>query len=184
MDTDINHIIQESINGDKKFQEILLKKLNPLIYKCIYRCYSVNESSIEDLVQEGYIVILLSLKSYDKKYNVHFLRYVQTKLQFFYINYYRNTRRLRETKSIHEYEAFLRDENISLDDKITNEEEITELMKNIEKLPKKEKEVLNLYYNHEYSMEEIAKSLNIAYRTAIWRKYNAVCRLKKMMLMK
>lgn len=182
MDTDINHIIQESINGDKFFQEILLKKLNPLIYKCIYRYYPINESIIEDLVQEGYIIILLSLKSFDKNRNVHFLRYVQIKLQFFYKNYYRNTRHQRETNSIHEYEDFLWDEKISLEDKIADEAEISELMKNIDKLPEKEKDVLNLYYNYEYSMEEIARSLNIAYRTAIGRKYTAVCRLRKMML--
>lgn len=190
MDTDINYIIQKSLNGDKKFQEILLKKLHPLIYKNIYRYYSVEDSIVEDLVQEGYIVILKSLKSFDKNRNVHFLRYVKTKMYYYYKNFYRNTKHQRETISLNqklestnnnlELENIIVDSNISLEDKISKEEEIKEILKNIEKLSKKEQDVLNLYYKEELTMDEIAGKLNIAYRTVIGRKYTAICKLKKM----
>lgn len=191
MDTDINYIIQESINGDKYYEEILLKKLHPLIYKNIYRYYDVHDSIVEDLVQEGYIVILKSLKSFNEERNVHFLNYVKTKIFYFYKNYYRNTKKERKTISLNqklentdnsnELENLIKGSSISPEDAIIKKEELHEMNKNIKKLSKKEIDVLNMYYYDKFSMHEISENLNIAYRTAIGRKYTALCKLKKMM---
>lgn len=189
MDTDINHIIQESLNGNKNYQEILLKKLHPLIYKSIYSYYDAKDSITEDLAQEGYIIILQCLKNYDKGRNVHFLRYVKTKLNFFYKNYYRNTKKQRETKSLNqkiedsdaniEIENIIAVKNISPEDEIAYRDEIDGINANITKLSKKEQDVINLFYYEELNMYEIAKKLNIAYRTAIGRKYTALKKLRK-----
>lgn len=191
MDTDINYIILKSINGDKIFQEILIKKLHPLIYKNIYKYYEINDNIIEDLVQEGSIIILIALKTYNENLNVHFLGYVKTKLNYYYKNYYRNTKNLRRTVSFNqkigdansdiELENILIDKTIDPIDKFIIEEKIKELINNIEKLSIKEQNILNMYYREEQSMLEISKQLNIAYRTAIGRKYTAIQKLKKMM---
>lgn len=190
MDTDINYIILKSINGDKKFQEILLKKMRPLIYKNIYKYYEPNDNNIEDLVQEGYIIILKSLKTYNKTLNIHFLGYVKSNLIFYYKNYYRNTKNQRKTISLNQtlcdsqsslgLENLIADKSIDPVDNITKNEEIKELLTNIQKLSIKEQNVLNMYYIDELSMSEISKQLNIAYRTAIGRKYTALQKLKKM----
>lgn len=84
MDSDINYIIQQSLNGDKNNQEILLDMLSPLIYKNIYKYWKTKDPIVEDLVQEGYIVILKSLKNFDKSRNVHFLHYVKIKIIYYY----------------------------------------------------------------------------------------------------
>ncbi|NLK65574.1 MAG: hypothetical protein GX289_10840, partial [Tissierellia bacterium] len=84
MHSDINYIIQESLKGDKIYQEILLKRLNPLIFKNIYKYYSPSNPLTEDLLQEGYIIILQALKNYDMNKNVHFLQYVKISLYYFY----------------------------------------------------------------------------------------------------
>lgn len=191
MDSDINYIIQKSVNGDKEFQEILLKKLHPLIYKNIYRYYSVGDDIIEDLVQEGYIIILQSLKSFDENRNVHFLGYVKIKLDFYYKNYYRNTKNQRYTVSLNqklgdtdssiELENIIIDEKFNLEDNFLKKEEISELLTNIKKLSRKEQDILNLYYKNELTMKEISNQLNIAYRTAIGRKYTAIVKLKNLM---
>jgi len=191
MDSDINYIIQKSVNGDKEFQEILLKKLHPLIYKNIYRYYSVGDDIIEDLVQEGYIIILQSLKNFDENRNVHFLGYVKIKLDFYYKNYYRNTKNQRNTVSLNqklgdtdssiELENIIIDEKFNLEDNFFKKEEISELLTNIKKLSRKEQDILNLYYKNELTMKEISNRLNIAYRTAIGRKYTAIIKLKNLM---
>lgn len=188
MDTDINYIIQNSIKGDKNSQEILLNKLHPLIYKNIYKYYQFNDDIVEDLVQEGYIIILKSLKTYDENLNVHFLGYVKTKLRFYYKNYYRNTKNQRQTislnQTINSAYSILKLDNKTIDntiDELTKEESYKELQTNIEKLSTKEQNVLNMYYSDKLSMSEIARILNIAYRTAIGRKYMAIQKLKKMM---
>ena len=86
MNSDINYIIQESLKGDKYYQEILLKRLNPLIFKNIYLYYHPSSPIIEDLAQEGYIIILQSLKDYDENKNAHFLQYIKIKIHYFYKN--------------------------------------------------------------------------------------------------
>ena len=191
MDTDINYIIQNSIKGDKISQEILLNKLHPLIYKNIYKYYQINDDIIEDLVQEGYIIILKSLKTYNENLNVHFLGYVKIKLKYYYKNYYRNTKNQRQTISldqtvhganfVHRLEAKTYANSIDPIDKLIKKENNKELQANIKKLSIKEQNVLNMYYIDELSMSEIANQLNIAYRTAIGRKYIAIQKLKKMM---
>jgi len=188
LDTDINYIIQNSIKGDKKSQEILLNKLHPLIYKNIYKYYQFNDDIIEDLVQEGYIIILKSLKTYDESLNVHFLGYVKTNLRFYYKNYYRNTKNQRKTislnQTINSSFSTLNLDNKTIDntiDELTKKESYKELQTNIEKLSTKEQNVINMYYIDKLSMSEIAKILNISYRTAIGRKYMAMQKLKKMM---
>jgi len=188
LDTDINYIIQNSIKGDKIYEEILLNKLRPLIYKNIYIYYQFNDDIIEDLVQEGYIIILKSLKTYDENLNVHFLGYVKTKLKFYYKNYYRNEKNQRQTislnQTINSVNDIIKFDNKTADntiDELIKEESYKELQTNIEKLSTKEQNVLNMYFIDELSMSEIAMLLNIAYRTAIGRKYVAMQKLKKMM---
>ena len=85
-DTDINYIIQMSLKGDKKYQEILLNDLKPLLYKNIYKYWSNNDPMVEDLLQEGYIVVLHALESFDINKGIHFLAFVKSRIKYFYLN--------------------------------------------------------------------------------------------------
>lgn len=177
MPSDINYIIQMSLNGDKNCQEFLLQKLRPLIYKNIYMYWNKTDPLTEDLAQEGYALILESLKSYDKKYNVHFLQYAKIKIIYFYKNYYRNNKKYKNEMDIPE-NAASGDEKSALD-RVIAEEEIKELLINLKKLNIKEQEIIYLYYDKQIPLTEIAKSLNIPYMTALGRKQTALKKLKK-----
>ncbi len=177
MVSDINYIIQMSLNGDKNCQEILLQKLKPLIYKNIYMYWNTSDPIAEDLAQEGYALILESLRSYDKKYNVHFLQHAKTKIIYFYKNYYRNNKKHNNEINIPE-NVSSSDEKSALD-RVIAEEEIKELLINLNKLNVKEQEVIYLYYDKQMPLTEIAKNLNIPYRTALGRKQTALKKLKK-----
>lgn len=193
MDTDINYIIQESLKGNKKTQGILLNKLHPLIYKNIYQYYSHDNDIVEDLVQEGYVVILNSLKSYEETKEVHFLGYVKSNLYYFYKNYYRNTKNQRKTISLNQNIGEWNKNNsqelgsimlgCALDpiEEVLLKEEINELFNNIKNLSEKEQKVLIMYYIDELEVKEISSQLQVAYRTVIWRKYIALKKLKKLM---
>jgi RNA polymerase sigma factor (sigma-70 family) len=191
MDTDINYIIQESLKGNKKSQEILLNKLHPLIYKNIYIYYSQDDHIVEDLVQEGYVVILKSLKSYEENKGVHFLGYVKTNLFYFYKNYYRDTKNQRKTISLNQN---IGEQNNSQEigsimigcaldpiEEVLLKDEINELFNNIKKLSKKEQKILNMFYIDELEIKEISNHLQKAYRTVVWRKYIALKKLKELM---
>lgn len=187
MDSDINYIIQESLNGDKNYQEILLERLNPLIYRNIYKYYNYGDPIIQDLVQEGYVVILQALKTFDKSRGVHFLYYTKTKIVFFYKNQYKNNHTL--TKEIPLSES-MKQINIERDkiennsctlENIIKKESIDELLININKLKIKEQEIIFLYYYDNKSLKEISETLNIPYRTVIGKKKTALKKLKQLL---
>lgn len=176
MDSDINHIIQMSLNGDKNYHEILLQKLKPLIFRNIYTYWNPMDPITEDLEQEGYLLILESLKTYDKNQSVHFLHYIKIKILYFYKNYYRKIK--NENRNIKFEEKLYTESSL---DSILKKEIINELLLNIQKLSPKEQKVIYLYYYEQMPMKEIPINLNIPYRTCIGRKYCAIKKLKKYM---
>lgn len=177
MDSDINYIIRMSLNGDKNYQEILLQMLRPLIYKNIYSYWYPIDPLTEDLAQEGYALILESLKSFDENLNTHFLYYVKTRLIYFYKNYYRNNKQ-KNVKSINENNIHEAKNTLDI---IIAKEEISELLINIKKLNANEQKILYLYYYQQLSMTEISEILSIPYRTTIGKKQTAVKKLKKIL---
>lgn len=183
MNSDINYIIQKSLNGDKNYQEILLKRLNPLIYKNIYKYYNPSNPLTEDMVQEGYIIVLQSLKDYDKKRNVHFLHYVKTRLYYFYKNFYKSNTKYNplSIEYLNKMGKELNSKDISQIDVIILKEETEKLYKCINELSKKEQRILRLFYFEQYSIQEISKELNIKYRAVINIKSNTIKKLRRMM---
>lgn len=183
MYSDINYIIQKSLKGDKNYQEILLKRLNPLIYKNIYQHCFPSNPLVEDLAQEGYIVVLQSLKDYDKKRNVHFLQYVKIRLCYFYKNFFKDTSKYNSLSM--ENLNRLGKELISSDanqlEAIILKEEKDALIKCINELSEKEQKILLLFYFEGFSIQEISKKLKIKYRSVINTKFNAIKKLRRVM---
>jgi RNA polymerase sigma-70 factor (ECF subfamily) len=179
MDSDINHIIQQSLKGDKNFQEILLKKLRPLIYKNIYKYWRVWDTEAEDMAQEGYIVILTSLKTFDSSKNVHYLHYIKTKLEYFYKNKSRKFRLRTNVSSLqenrHEYEDATKLGSI---EQAIKQEEKYELLKSIQNLSSEEQEIIYLYYFLGQSMKSISNSLGIKYGKVLSLKRKALAHLR------
>jgi len=185
MISDINYIIQMSLNGDKKCQEILLETISPLIYKNIYLYWEPSDPITEDLAQEGYEFVLRSLDEYDPEQNVHFLHYIKIKIIFFYKNQYRSSKKSRKEISLSNDEFFSEylihesDNSQWALDKIISEESADELRKNIDRLTAYDREIIYLYYYELIPLHEISKLLNIPYSTAGGRKQHAIKKLRK-----
>lgn len=179
-DTDINYIIQMSLKGDKKYQEILLNELEPLLYKNIYRHWSVNDPIIEDLLQEGYVVVLQALKAFDESKEIHFLAFIKSKIRYFYLNCYRNS--LKHAKNsishcnIDDLEIGDLKENV--EEKILKDEEISLLESCIGMLTEKERQLIYSFYFDETPIGEIAEKLNISYSTACCKKSQVLKKLR------
>lgn len=177
-DSDINYIIQMSLIGDKNYQEILLNKLKPLIYKNVNKYIDLNPSLKEDFIQEGYALILESLKTYDATRNVHFLYYVKTKLNYYYKNYFKNEYKqhmsLLSQNQVDTYSLF------DLDNVIEKEKN-KHLLESIKKLNAEQQKILYLYYYKKLSLKEISSILHMPYRTVIGKKNSAIKKLKKLL---
>lgn len=177
-DPDINHIIQLSLIGDKNNQEILLNRLKPLIYKNINKHIKISPSQREDLIQEGYVIILESLKTYDIRRNVHFLHYVKIKLEFYYKNYFKNEYK-RHTFLLSENQA---DSYYVYDsDNLIVNEETKLLLESIKKLNAEQQKILHLYYYKKLTLKEISCILHMPYGTVVGKKKSAIKKLKKLL---
>ena len=85
---EIEDLLEFSRRGDPKSKEAVLLKLQPLIISSIKRYY--NKIDIyDDLIQEGYEIILLCIHDYDPNKGVHFLGYIKLKLKYHYLNKYK-----------------------------------------------------------------------------------------------
>ena len=180
MHSDINYIIQESLKGDNNYIEILLKRLTPLIFKNIYKYYMPSDPLSEDLLQEGYIVILQALKDYDIKRNVHFLRYIEIKLYYFFLNLYKEAVRHRtlSIEALNSAGKQIRGRYINPLNLIILREEKHKLYKCINELSEKEQIIIRLFYFDGLLIPEISLELNIEYRAVINAKSRAVKKLK------
>lgn len=190
MISDINYIIQMSLNGDKKCQEILLETISPLIYKNIYLYWDPLDPITEDLAQEGYEFVLRSLNEYEPEQNVHFLHYIKIKVIFFYKNRYRSSKKYRKEISLSNdefFSEFLIQESDSSQctlDKMISEESADELRRNIDRLSAVEREIIYMHYYELLTINEISELLNIPYSTAWGRKQSAIKKLRKYLTLK
>jgi RNA polymerase sporulation-specific sigma factor len=183
MQPDINYIIQESLKGDKIYVEILLKRLNPVIFKNIYTYWSPSDPLTQDLQQEGYMIILQSLKDFDTDRTVHFLQYVKIRLYYFYKDYFKKSIKNDALSMDHLYETgreLISDCRDQLTSIILKEEEDS-LHKCIDELSEKEQMIISLFYFRRLSIQEIADKLGIKYRAVINIKSNAVRKLRRKM---
>ena len=183
MQPDINYIIQESLKGDKIYVEILLKRLNPVIFKNIYTYWSPSDPLTQDLQQEGYMIILQSLKDFDTDRKVHFLQYVKIRLYYFYKDYFKKNIKNDALSMDHLYETgreLISDCRDQLTSIILKEEEDS-LHKCIDELSEKEQMIISLFYFRRLSIQEIADKLGIKYRAVINIKSNAVRKLRRKM---
>mgnify|MGYP000980156955 CR=1 FL=1 len=183
MDSDINYIIQESLKGDKIYAEILLKRLNPLIFKNIYTRYSPSDPFIQDLQQEGYIMVLQSLKDFDPGRNVHFLQYIKVRLTYFYKNYFSKSTK-DKTLSLDDLREAGKEIISEGMDQVTSvliKEEKEALHRCIDELTEKEQMILKLFYFKELSIQEISETLNMKYRSVINTKSYALNKLRRKM---
>ncbi|NLJ57718.1 MAG: sigma-70 family RNA polymerase sigma factor [Tissierellia bacterium] len=183
MVSDINHIIQRALKGDKNYQEILLKRLTPLIYKNIYTYYEPAHPLVEDLAQEGYMVILESLKDYKENFNAHYLHFIKIRLYYFYKNLSKENYKYSTTsiEDLKEKGRELKREDISLQERLIIKENRETLYKSLNKLSENERKILLFYYFQGLTMKEISLKLNLKYRTVINMKSLALKKLRDML---
>ncbi|WP_427338017.1 RNA polymerase sigma factor [Caloranaerobacter sp. DY30410] len=188
MYSEINKLLDAAKNGNMTAKEKLLFKLKPIILSSIKRYFNKTDL-YKDLIQEGYEIILRALRDYDKDKGVHFLGYVKAMLKFHYLN---NSRKNREHISLNqtinlkddrlELMDCIADENLLQDEIVIKNEEVLDLVRALDELTERQKEIVFMYYIQNISLKEISKRLNISYRTAVNIKTSAIKRLMAYLL--
>ena len=178
-------LVHSYINGNESALKALLDRHKLKIFNYINRKVN-NPELAEDLFQDVFIKVILTLK--EKKYNEEgkFLPWVLRISHNLIIDQFRVT---NKTKIINESSGQNEDYNIfdfvkvselSIEDIMINEQINQDLKKLIDELSEDQKEVLELRFYKGLSFKEIAEETNVGINTALGRMRYAILNLRKL----
>ncbi len=147
---DLNQLINDCKNNDRKAQEQLYKLYSPKLFAACLK-YSRNYTEAQDNLQDGFILIFKKIEQFSFKGS--FDGWLKRVMINNVLQQYRTQPFLSLVKEDipEDSEVEIDDENISLD----------YLLKIIQELPDRYRLVFNLYVNDDYSHAEIAEMLSI-----------------------
>ncbi len=183
MEYQMKDLVFECKKGDSIAKEEILERLKPLILASIKKYYYGNED-IQDLLQEGYVKVLIEINKFDTNRGIPFLGYIKLQLKYFYME--KGKADCLIDSKIHNSVI---DKEVSLMDIIPGDEDIEEKILKSEKfnileqairaLTYRQKQIINLYYIKGLKMPIIAKRLKISYYTVAKTKERAIKNLKE-----
>ncbi|PQL95255.1 RNA polymerase sigma factor [Apibacter adventoris] len=174
------------IEGKEEALEILLNRHKLKVFNYINRKVN-NQELAEDLFQDVFIKVLLTLK--EGKYNEEgkFLPWVLRISHNLIIDYFRmvnKTKVINESSNTYNEDYsifdFVKISESSIEDLIIDEQINKDLKKLIATLPKDQREVLELRFYKELSFKEIAEETNVGINTALGRMRYAIINLRKL----
>ncbi|NLJ77822.1 MAG: sigma-70 family RNA polymerase sigma factor [Tissierellia bacterium] len=175
----IEELLALGRKGDSEAKEELILQLKPLVLSSIRRYYNRGDL-YDDLIQEGYEVILNAIGDYDPDKGVYFLGYVSALLRYHYLEKHREIQPYSLNSKVDGGGEIL-DLIEGKEDPVADILEIEtrgELFRALDCLTHRQKEVLIYFYVYELNMHEIARRLGIAYRTVVNTKTRAIEKLR------
>ena len=179
---EFNNLLLKARQGDENSKEEILNRLQGLIVKSIKRYYNKIDE-YEDLIQEGNLVVLQAIDTFDETKGVYFLGYVKSLLKYAYLNKYKIRHHISLNTKLADKDCELIDLLESDDvvplEKIIKFEEHTIIYDALSILTDRQRQVVLLFYMEGLSIGDIAKRLNISYRTVINTKVRALEKMRK-----
>ena len=150
-------LVQQCINGNRSCQEMFYRKYASKMYG-VCLGYVNNRDDAKDIMQEGFIKVFSSLKSYTATGSLE--GWVRRIIVNTAIDYYRKTLKYKETEDIENVG------DVEVEISVLERIEVAELMELIHKLPKGARIIFNLYAIEGYQHNEIASMLGISQGTS------------------
>lgn len=178
---EVNKLVKLSQEGNDLAKERLLLRLKPLILASIRRYYNHREE-YEDLIQEGYEIVLRALKDYDPNKGSQFLGYTKLQLKYHYLD--KNKGKILSSLNVPigdedmELLDLLESKDAGPVDKILSEEELGELVGALNLLTERQREIIMEFYFNGLSLKDIARKLNISYSTVANTKTSGLKKLR------
>lgn len=177
-------LVKNAKQGDKNAKREIIERLQPLIISSIKRYY-YNKNEFEDLIQEGNVKILESIKSYDEETGVFFLGYVKTMLRYMYLDKHKQKKHTSLNEKVGEGNDEIIDLLVSDDEDILEDialrEEIEVLRQKLEHITERQRDVVVLFYIEKLPIGQIAEKLGVSYRTVVNTKGMALKNLRKLL---
>jgi RNA polymerase sigma-70 factor (ECF subfamily) len=170
-------LIKKYLKGDEKSLEVLIKRYLKPIYSFAFN-FVLNQQDAEDLTQEIFLKMWRNLKKFKKEKNFKSWLFTIAKNTCF--DFLRKKRRNLILNA--ENLEIVADLTPSLLEKMEKESLLEKLKKEIEKLPFKMKEVIDLHYNFGLNFREISEILGEPMNTVKSRHKRAISKLKRSIL--
>lgn len=183
MYNEFNNVVNKARKGDLESVADILDRLRPLLIAQIKRYYN-KRSDYEDLISQGNLVILESLKSFDESRGVKFLGYVKCQLMYSYLDKHKEKVHVSLNTPISDEGAgemidlLISDYDGPLDLFLDLEKNI-ELYEAVNSLSNRQKQIITMFYIKGMTIPQISEELGIAYRTVVNIKATALKNMKK-----
>jgi len=154
---DVQHIIQEALQGKQIAYKILLNTYWQDVY--LFQLSKTNNvDEAEDITIKSFAKSFDKLHTFDTNYT--FKTWLLTISKNIYIDHLRKEK--KQTISIDKNDRVfnIKDETPSIEDKIITEQNLAKLLANIKKMKPQYQEIIHLRFFQEMSYKEIALELN------------------------
>ena len=166
-------LIKKSLQGDEKSLELLIKKYLKPIYSFSFNLLK-DQQDAQDLTQEIFLKMWKNLKNFDENQNFKSwlfkiaknscIDFIRKKKKFLVYN-------LETIENLPDLQLLLKEE-------AENKDLLEKIKIEIEKLSRKSKEILNLYYNFGFNFREIAQISGESINTVKSRHKRAIEKIK------
>jgi RNA polymerase sigma-70 factor (ECF subfamily) len=170
-------LIKKYLKGDEKSLEVLIKRYLKPIYSFSFS-FVLNQQDAEDLTQEIFLKMWRNLKKFKKEKNFKSWLFTIAKNTCF--DFLRKKKRslILNVENL----EIIADFTPSLIEMFEKENLMEKLKREIEELPFKMKQVMDLYYNSGLNFREISEILGEPVNTIKSRHRRAISKLKKSIL--
>ena len=178
-----DQLIKQCVSGDKKGWNIFIKKYSRLVYHTIYKTFRVNNTfadpdDVNDLFQEVFASLFADsfrkIRMFDPSKGcsslASWLRMITVRMT---IDHLRKSKPLTSIDDLPTEPSQAGDQ-----EEIINEESLRSLRNLIEKLPAKDKLLVELFFMRELSPAEVAQILNMSVGAFYTRKNRIIEKLK------
>ena len=173
-------LIDAFVSGDKKCIEVLIERYKSKVYS--YILLNVKNPTIaDDIFQDTFLKVMSSLRSRSYSEEGKFLPWVMRIAHNLVIDYFRYDKNNGLTSS-DENEFVLNSTSLAdstIEDRLVDEQILTDVKKLLEYLPPEQKEVIMLRHYGGMSFKEIADVTNVSINTALGRMRYAILNLRR-----
>ena len=176
-------LVNNYINGCEKSLEDLVNKHKYKLYNFIYSKV-LNKDNAEDLFQETFIKVIKTLKRGVYNEEGKFLPWIMRIAHNLVIDFFRKSKRFPSFDKNEKYDIFqlIKDDNPSIERHLIDKQILNDLKKIIIKLPRDQKEVLDMRLYKEMSFKEISENTGVSINTALGRMRYAIINLRKLII--
>jgi RNA polymerase sigma-70 factor (ECF subfamily) len=160
-------------SGEKQAFHELITLYYPYVSKFL-RNLTKDDTLSEDLVQDTFMKLIRNIDKFDVYGKAAFATYLMAIAKNCYLDHLRKNKQI--FLNIEEQEIA---DTVSLEEKVLDELEITEILKAVETLPWEQAEAIKLKYMEQLTLQEIAERFGTQPKTIKSRIHDGMVKLRK-----